>query len=548
MRRPYRPRWPLLLALVAGVGAIIGFAYLPNDDPSGETVPPRGGSYVEGVAGAPATPNPLFASFNDVDRDLTSLVFAGLMRLGASGEVQPDLAESMKVTPDGLTYIFTLRPSLQWQDGARLTSADVVFTAQLIQDPGFAGDQVLAGLYRDVQVEATDERTVTMTLLEPFAPFPARAATAGILPQHLLAGVDAASLEGDAFNRQPVGSGPFRLVSFSTAAAVLEPFAHYYLGEALLQRFELRFYRDDAALLNALLNEEIDGALFRQPLQPDEIALIDSDAMWVRRPLHKTTYSLVYLNEQLPLFQQRQTRRALQHAIDRQTLIENVLAGQALPTDSPIARDLWSSVAKPESYAYNQALAEQLLEADGWQQSDEGRVNNGVPLRFSLAASDDPTQVAVAQELARQWAQVGVQVSVQVSGASEFVEGVLIPRQFEAALVSVEPGPDPDPYPLWHSSQVFGEGRNLATFSNADVDRLLENARMTASAAERATEYGAFQDIFADEAPAVLLYTPTYQYVVRSNVQGLGPGLLVQLSSRFGDVYRWFVETGGDGQ
>ena len=135
---------------------------------------------------------------------------------------------------------------------------------------------------------------------------------------------------------------------------------------------------------------------------------------------------------------------------------------------------------------------------------------------------------------------------MQVSGASQFVEGVLIPRAFEAALVSVDLGPDPDPYPLWHSSQAFGDGRNLASFSDAEADRLLENARLTSSAAQRAGDYRAFQEIYAGKAPAVLLYTPTYQYVVRSDLRGLAPGLLTSLSARFSDVHRWFVAEAGD--
>ena len=140
-----------------------------------------------------------------------------------------------------------------------------------------------------------------------------------------------------------------------------------------------------------------------------------------------------------------------------------------------------------------------------------------------------------------------MEVDLRVSGASVFVEGVLLPREFETALVTVDPGPDPDPYPLWHSSQVFGNGRNLSGFSNLEVDRLLENGRQTTSDGERAEAYRMFQEIFAVEVPAVLLHTLTYQYVVPAELQGLSPGLLVGLSSRFDDVFSWYIETGSQG-
>ena len=543
----YRPRWPLLLALVAGVGAIIAFAYLRADGSSSKAVPARGGTYIEGVAGAPGSVNPLFAAFNEVDRDLSALVFAGLMRLGPGGDVQPDLAQSMKVTPDGLTYIFELRDGLLWHDGEPVTSDDVLFTVAAVQDLDFLGDPTLANLYRGVVLAATDERTVTMTLPEPFAPFPARAATVGILPEHLLRGAGAALLSDAPFNQRPVGSGPFKLAELSSAGALLEPFTAYHLGTPALDALELRFYRDDAALMNALLTDAIDGALFRPGLAADEISFIDGDGRWLRRLLHTTAYSLVYLNPGVPGFESSQLRRALQHGLDRDALTEDVLAGQALPVESPIVRDLWSSVASPDAYAYDPELTGELLDAEQWLLTDGRRERDGVPLRFSLAASDDPTQVAVARELARQWGELGIQVDVEVSGASRFVQGVLIPRAFQAALVSVDHGSDPDPYPLWHSSQAFGDGRNLASFSDADADRVLENARLTSSAAARASDYRAFQEIYAGDVPAVLLYTPAYQYVVRSDVRGLAPGLLTSLSARFAGVHRWFVTEDDDG-
>src|SRR3972149_4872045 len=297
MRNRYRPRWLLLLALIGGVGILVALAYLPSQD-LGADLPTPGGEYVEGVAGSYSRVNPLFAAFNEIDRDLTSLVFSGLVRLGPQGDVLPDLAEPPKVTPDGLTYIFELRQGLLWHDGEPLDAGDVVFTVHAVQHPDFQGDPVLADLLRDVEVEAPDNYTVTMPLPEPFAPFLARVAGLGILPEHLLGNLDAAGLFETPFNQRAVGSGPFRLTELTPAGAVLAPFRAYHLGRPFLDRLELRFYRDDAELLNALLNDEVDGALSRPGLKPKEFDLIDGDSRWVRRTLHATTYSLVYLNPQ----------------------------------------------------------------------------------------------------------------------------------------------------------------------------------------------------------------------------------------------------------
>ncbi len=544
MRTGYRSRWPLLLALVAGVGVLIPIAYAASHR-SGQAGPTQGGSYIEGVAGSPATVNPLFASFNQADADLSSLIFAGLVRLGANGSVQPDLAELPKITPDGRTYIFELRDGLLWQDSEPLTSQDVAFTIHVIQDPNFQGDPVLKDLFRDVQVEARDQRTVIVTLPQPFAPFLARGATFGILPQHLLGDVLPADVGSTPFDQHPIGSGPFRLAALSPEQAVLQTFDGYYQGRPRLESLTLRFYRDDAALLNALRHNEIDGALFGPELAREDIDFIDKNGAWVRRSLHGTTFSVVYLNQQLvPAFADGSVRQALQHGLDRDSLIKNVLAGEALPLDSPIVRDLWAYVGSPDAYAFDEKQAASLLDSDGWTLDGDVRTKNGQPLRFTLVTSDDPVQERVGREIASQWGKLGVQVDVQPSGASQFVEGVLLPRRFQAALVAVDSGPDPDPYPLWDSTQATGNGRNLSGFSDATADQLIENGRQAVSTADRAADYRQFQEIFARQLPAVLLYTPTYQYVVRADLQGLTPGLLSTLSARFSDIYKWYVKNG----
>ena len=543
MKHHYSPRWPLLLALVAGVGIVIALAYLPSK-PSGAQLPAPGGRYVEGLAGSPAKINPLFANFNEVDADLSSLIFAGLVRLGPNGSVQPDMADLPTIAPDGRTYVFRLKKGLVWQDGQPITSRDVIFTVRMLQDPDFNGDPQLVQLFRGVIVEAFGDEVSVMTLPEPYAPFLARGAVVGILPEHLLADLDGGQLGDAPFNQAPVGSGPFRLEQLTPDSALLRRFDRYHRGAPYLDEIELRFYPDDAALLAALTSDEIAGALFRPGLDESAINAIDNDSQLVRRSLNGTTYSVVYLNKLVPVFRDDRVRRGLQHGLDRNALIDAVLEGQAVPLDSPIVAGLWSYTGSPDAYAYDVSLAGTLLDQAGWPLEGDVRQNaDGAPLRFRIEASDDPVQVAVAQEIATQWGELGAQIEVVVSGASQFVQGVLLPRQFHSALVSIDLGPDPDPYPFWHSAQAFGQGSNLASFAEETVDELLENARQTTSAEERASAYRQFQLVFAQLGVAVLLYSPSYQYVVRSEVQGMSPGLLLTPGARFRDVQRWYTQT-----
>ncbi|MCI0849740.1 MAG: peptide ABC transporter substrate-binding protein, partial [Chloroflexi bacterium] len=118
--------------MAIGVVAVVGLAYLPSQ-PGGEARPVSGGKYVEGLAGSTASVNPLYASLNEADQDLTSLLFAGLVRLGPNGAVLPGMADLPTITPDGLTYIFELRRGLFWHDGVPLDAEDVLFTIETIQ-------------------------------------------------------------------------------------------------------------------------------------------------------------------------------------------------------------------------------------------------------------------------------------------------------------------------------------------------------------------------------------------------------------------------------
>ena len=177
--------------------------------------------YREGIVGVPASINPLTAR-TQADRDIVALVFSGLVRRGPNGSVLPDLASNWTIGDKGSSYTFTLRPDAVWQDAEPVTSADVVFTVQTLQDPTYTGPA--AGSWREVTVTAIDERTVRFDLDTPLGGF-LQAATQPLLPVHLLESVPPASLSDDPFNARPVGSGPYRLVRWDGVEAVLEPAA-----------------------------------------------------------------------------------------------------------------------------------------------------------------------------------------------------------------------------------------------------------------------------------------------------------------------------------
>jgi peptide/nickel transport system substrate-binding protein len=271
-----------------------------------------------------------------------------------------------------------------------------------------------------------------------------------------------------------------------------------------------------------------------------------------------TGYTLIFLNLQdpeLPFFQEKLVRQALLYAIDRQELVNSVLKGQGLVAHSPILRGTWAYDNGVVRYEHDPDQARDMLTRAGWRApnpllaeigetsgEDSVREKAGVKLAFTLLTDDDPLHVELAEEIARQWEAIGVKATPRAIG-SGLVREFLHPREFEALLIDLELHGDPDPYPLWHSTQASGEGQNYAGFVSYEVDKLLEEARCTTDSGRRAELYRRFQEIFADEVPSLLLYYPIYTYAVDEKVKGVQLGPMGDPSDRFRNVTEWYIVT-----
>ncbi|GAF80391.1 unnamed protein product, partial [marine sediment metagenome] len=393
-------------------------------------------------------------------------------------------------------------------------------------------------LWRSVEVVKVNSHTVRFTLRGPFAPF-LDYTTIGILPAHLLAEVPAESLPNDPFNQRPVGTGLFQLEEVSAEHALLKGNPLFYGPKPYLNKIEFRFYPNHESVLSAYELGEVQGI---SRVLPEDLPKVKGHSGLKLFSARLTGYTLIFLNLKdpaVPFFQEKLVRQALIYAIDRQKLVDRVLKGQGLVAHSPILPETWACDNAVEKYEYNPELAKTLLIRAGWHnpthlsakrgeisgQDDEGvREKAGVRLAFTLLTDDDPLHVELAEEIARQWEALGVKAMLRTI-SSGLVREFLYPRKFEAVLIDLELHGDPDPYPLWHSTQTNGEGQNYAGFVSYEVDKLIEEARCTTDSEKRAELYHRFQEIFADEVPSLLLYYPIYTYAVDEKVKGvqLGP-------------------------
>ncbi len=506
------------------------------------TVPDRGGSYVEGVAGNPQYLNPLLSQYNQVDALLVSLLFNGLTQLDEQGNVVPDLAESWTASPDGLTFDFRLRGGLYWHDGAPVSAADVLYTVRAMQADDFPGVPWLRTLWKAVKVEAPDgpDGLAVRFKLEQLLPSFLDYTTIGLLPAHLWQQVPVAQMASSQLNTRPVGTDMWQLASLSATRADLTPNPRYPNGTPYLTELVFRFYPDHQSLMPAYDRKEIDGI---STIWPDEVAIAagHKDMQIFSAPL--SGYTVIYLNLANPnvaFLQDSVVRQALLYALDRQALIDKVLYGQGVVADSPLLPGTWAYDPGVKKYPYNPEEARRLLEEAGWRDDngDGVREKDGKKLAFILVGDDE----ALLDAIGSAWAKVGVQAAVQPVTLSGLTTDFLVPRSFDAAVVHWELAGDPDPYPLWHSTQIK-DGQNYSGWNERTADEAIEKARAVNDRTARKQLYVEFQRIFASEVPALLLYYPVYTFGVRDKVHSVQIGPLNVPSDRFRNVADWYIVT-----
>ena len=536
-------RRPVVFAAIVGLlviaaGAFIALRVTGGPDSSAST---RGASYTEAVAGSWQRINPLYANTNEVDSDLSQLIFSGLVGVGADGSPVPGLAALPTVSDGGRTYTFKLRPGVKWQDGKPVTSADVAFTIQQLTSPDFKGDPSLAAGWIGVEVTTPDPGTVVVTLKQPSAPFLVRNATLGILPQHLLAGLTPAQLYDAPFNTSPVGAGPYRLQSIDSQSAVLQANPSYIGGAPGIQGVTLQFYSDYSSALRALESGQAQGLMIREPVtQAQDAALRSIKNVHVVEP-QGGDYTVLYLNNDVATFSDARVREAISLAIDRKTLVARVYFGVATPSSSPIAPGSWAYDGQYDTTTANLEKAKQLLAEAGWKEDPSTHilVRNGAEFRFTIRTDDDPTRVAVANEVARQLEPLGIRTVVASTAFSVLRNDFLQSRKYDAAVASWAQGADPDPYFGWHSSQIGPAGLNLANFSDSVADTLIAKGRTSTEKDVRVSVYQQFQQIWQQTAPSVVLAYPGYLYAYSSSIKGVQLGVLFTSSLRFANIQGW---------
>jgi peptide/nickel transport system substrate-binding protein len=340
-------RWPLLVVLLAlvAIGVPLYSQYnqrqqiSSNETPnvSSQVKPAQGGIYTEGLIGSFNRLNPVLDLRNSADRDIDRLIFSGLIRYDDRGLPQGDLAESWGISQDGKVYNFSIRPNAVWHDGEQVTADDIVFTVDLMRDENSTAPDDVKALWKEVEVIALDPKMIQFRLPEPYAPF-LDYLSFGVLPKHILDGKTFQDLIDDPFNLKPVGSGPYRLERFAVTdgqitGVVLASFHDYYGQKPFIEQFVIRYFPDAQSAFDAYKNGEVMGI---SQVPSDLLPQVLKDSNLSIQTGRLPELSMVYLNLDNPdvaFFQEPDVRRALLLGLNRQWMIDHLLAGQAIIAD-----------------------------------------------------------------------------------------------------------------------------------------------------------------------------------------------------------------------
>ena len=511
---------PLVLALLAGCR--------PADACRGD----RCGTLVFAGIGEPETLLPAVTD-QQLARDIHDQIFLKLADVGMSAntigeaDFEPLLAERWD-WEDSVTLAFHLHPNARWHDGQPVTAGDVAFTFAAYTD-SLVNSPARASLTHIASVTAADSLTAVFRFTEVFPEmFHEAVHHLRILPAHLLGDLPRDQWRTAEFGRRPVGNGPYRMVSWTPGVALtLAADTSFFLGRPHIARLVWRFQPDLAAAVNVVIAGEADAV---------DVLVTPDNVRRAREATHLALYQypgLVYgyLGFNLrargtptrphPVFGDRDVRRALTMAVDRERMRESALGDLARVPPGPIPTlwPLWEP--RPRELPFDTAAAAQLLADRGWidRNGDGVREKAGVPLAFGiLLPSTSGLRRQYARLLQEQLGAVGAQVRLEEVDGPVYGERTAAGR-FDTYLGgwNVDPTPSTGIGGIWTSAAV---GRaNHVHYSNPAFDDLVADATTGGGSPDsvRALWRRALE-VFNDDAPAMMLFAMDNVAAVHSRV------------------------------
>lgn len=518
----------------------------------------RGGTLVDAQISEPRTFNPIVYTDASTGRALAP-IFDGLVEANyITGEVEPALAESWTISGDHRTWTFTLRQGVRWADGRPLTTDDVAFSLRVIFTTGVQSTtaDLLTIRGQPVRYAKLDDRRIRFTTQEPLGFFLRLLQDLTIIPRHKLAG--ALAQGGIRFNSawgvntapaEIVGTGPFVMQQYAFGQRLVyarNPYAWRvdragnrlpYLERYVLQIVpnvdaeKLKFQAGETDLYAARPREY---AEFKRGEAAGSYTVYDGPETFSSQYLVFNQNPRGIAPPRLTWFQDVRFRRALNHAIDRHTIIRQVFAGRATPAWSPvsIADKRYYNPHLP-TYPYDLARARQLLAEAGYRKGADGvlRDASGNVIAFTLATSaQSPDGVAIANIVREDFVRLGIRVTYTPEAFATLVAKLDSTFKWDAIIIGLTGDNEPGTArAYWLSSGSLHDWNprqsRPVTAWEAEIDRLFEQVARELDPAKRRPLYFRWQEIVAEQVPAIYFTNPKTQPVVRNRLGNTRLGL-----------------------
>ncbi len=538
----------ILILIISGFGLLNQVNRLITTE-----IPAKGGVLSEGLIGSPRFINPLL-ELSDSDRDLSYLIYSGLMKATADGKLIPDLAKNYSISPDGLTYTFELKDNIYFHDGEKVTTDDIEYTIDMAQNVALRSPKRTN--WTGITINKISNKKISFILKQPYSPF-LENTTIGILPKHIWSSATVEEFPFSPFNIDAVGSGPYKIKQINRNGSgiptsfEMTAFNRYALGEPYITNLVLRFYNNEKALNDALISGEVESTSTLSPQTLDELKnKIDNINERVSLP---RIFGLFFNQNQNKIFLNKEVRQALSLTVDKDRIVREVLDGYGETINSPIPTGILATIGSASTTTFNkdQALTEAkaILSKAGWKFNETTKVwektinkNEKQNLAFSISTSNADDLKKTAEILKQTWAELGAQVEIQTFDQSDLNQTVIASRNYDSLLFGQVVGRSLDLFAFWHSSQRL-TGYNVALYTNSKVDKLLEDSRQTTDLDKRIKDYSLFQTEIKNDVPAIFIYSPQFIYSLPDKIKGFDSGLINNRSERFEQINRWYIET-----
>ncbi|HYP39665.1 MAG TPA: ABC transporter substrate-binding protein [Chloroflexia bacterium] len=494
---------------------------------------PQGGTITIRLAADVTSLNPWLTGRDPNAQAVAGVLFRGLTRLDNHLQPVPDLAERWDVSPDGTSLTFHLRRDVLWHDGKPFTAQDVVWSYLALR--GIPADTAALVHIQDtitgVQAVEPLTSTVRFTLKRRYSPLLADLSMP-VLPSHILTGTAPDQLATAPFNDAPIGTGPFAFDAREPGQSItLKANERYYGGRPAPDHVAF-VVAPDASIAESAVRS---GQLLLAQLPPPVAERLVTEGKGVRGgSFNELGYDFVAFNLREPRpFSDTRLRKAWALALDKPGLAFQATGGGGDPVWSDVNKASWAYNPGVPTLGGNVEEARKLIAEAGWADTNgDGIVEkDGKPLDVSLyVRADNDVRRRAAEGMVEPLKRVGINAKVELADFNTALLARISPStqpafDFDVALLGwTRNSVDPDPYALFHSSQVPTEASptllNITGFAAPEYDELVIEARSTYDYTRRKELYARTQSIIADQLPYYFLWSEKFAVVAAPTLKG----------------------------